>query len=276
MNVYRKRSNAFLSKELDPAFARRASIIARNLELIKNGHLLEIGCGRGYYEGFLSYVYPSLRITAIDQNTTYLTTAKQYTQSKRVTFEVGDALHLKYKRNSFNGILASEVLEHLSDDAKALEEMYRVVKPGGIVMITVPNASYPLLWDPLNYVLERFAGSHIPKDIWWLAGIWADHVRLYTKQQLVTVCQRAGFTIESIYFSTHYCIPFSHFLLYGIGKNIVESGLLPDFYRFNQLAKPSSFFRLVKSMLYLRDHLNNDSQSEYQSTVNIILKLRKA
>lgn len=275
MNLYNKKSNEYLSKELDPAFARRASIIARNFESIKNGNILEIGCGRGYYEGFLSYVYPSMTITAIDQNSEYLNIAKRYTQSKRVAFEMGDALSLRYEKNSFNGILASEVLEHLSDDAKALQEMYRVLKPGGIVMITVPNASYPFLWDPLNYVLETVAGTHVSKDIWWLAGIWADHVRLYTKKQLVTVCQSAGFTIESVYFSTHYCIPFSHFLLYGIGKNIVESGLLPDFYRFNQRAKPSSLFRLVRSVLFFRDNLNKDSQPEHQSTVNIIVKLRK-
>jgi hypothetical protein len=79
-----------------------------------------------------------------------------------------------------------------------------------------------------------------------------------------------------MYFSTHFSIPFSHFLLYGIGKNIVEKGLLTDFYRFNQHDKPSSLLKFIRSIVYMRDHLNKKSETEQTSTVNIIVTLTKS
>lgn len=268
------RIQTYLYKELDPAFARRAAIIAEQIEPVSQGHLLEIGCGRGFYEGFLTTIYSKLSITALDQNDEYLSVARQSVKSSRVKFLNGDALRLPFKAQTFDAALATEVLEHL-DDQRALHELFRVLKPGGIVLISVPNSQYPFLWDPLNYTLEHLFGTHVPKDIWWLAGIWADHVRLYTQEALEQVVTKEGFTIETLYRSTHACIPGSHFLLYGIGKNIVEKGLLKDFYRFDAEAKPSRFLHRVRKIIYARDHVNKNTESKGTSTVNLIAVLRK-
>lgn len=265
---------SYLYKELDPAFARRAAIIAEHIASVSRGHVLEIGCGRGFYEGFLTYVYPKLSMTALDQNDEYLSVAKRSVDSSRVKFLNADALHLPFKNNLFDAALATEVLEHL-DDRRALHELFRVVKPGGIVIISVPNSQYPFLWDPFNWLLEHLFGTHVSKDIWWLAGIWADHVRLYTQEDLEKVTKEEGYILETLYRSTHACIPASHFLLYGIGKNIVEKGFLKDFYRFNAETKPSAFLRFVRSILYARDHKNKKTESRHTSTVNLIAVLRK-
>lgn len=264
-----------LLRELDPAFARRASIIAKELYPSRDGHLLEIGCGRGFYEEYLSQIYPKLNITAIDQKNEYLSVARKKTRSTRVDFQKGNALNLAYKHNSFSAGLATEVLEHLPNDLLALQELYRVIKPGGRVILSVPNKRYPFLWDPINYVLETYFNTHVPKDIWWLAGIWADHERLYTEQELVSICQKAKFQIERVYRSTHFCIPFSHFILYGIGKNIVELGFLPSFYRFSQEEKPSRLLLLVKSLIYAFDRYNSESEVLNSPTVNLIVTLKK-
>ena len=265
---------SYLYKELDPAFARRAAIIATHIKEIKKGHVLEIGCGRGFYEHFLPSIYPNLKVTALDQNDSYLRVAQRTTFSQKVTFLQADALHLPFKKNSFNGAFATEVLEHL-DDKQALKELFRVVKPGGIVIVTVPNVAYPFLWDPLNWVLEHLFHTHVPKDIWWLAGIWADHVRLYTPTMIKKLATQTGFTVENIYLSTHACIPFSHFLLYGIGKNIVERGFLKDFYRFNSTTKPSFLFNTIRNIMYSQDYKNKETETKETSTVNVIAVLRK-
>jgi ubiquinone/menaquinone biosynthesis C-methylase UbiE len=268
------RIQSYLYKELDPAFARRAAVIAEHIAPFSHGHVLEIGCGRGFYEGFLTTLYPSLFMTALDQNDEYLAVAKTSVDSTSVKFLKADALHLPFKKHTFDAAIATEVLEHL-DDHRALHELFRVVKPGGTVIISVPNSQYPFLWDPLNWMLKHLFGTHVSKDIWWLAGIWADHVRLYTQEDLEKVIKEEGYTLETLYRSTHACIPASHFLLYGIGKNIVEKGFLKDFYRFNAETKPSVLLHFVRSIIYARDYVNKKTESRQTATVNLIAVLRK-
>ncbi len=267
--------SSYLFHELDPAFARRARILVQSLRLSGREKVLEIGCGRGYYEGLLSFLYQNLRLVAIDTNDRYLDIARKMNQSQHIEFLNADALNLPWKANRFDRVFATEVLEHLPDDTKGLSEMYRVLKKGGIAVITVPNKHYPFFWDPLNWVLERMFHTHVPKDIWWLAGIWADHERLYEKNELIDKARSVGFSVRRVFLSTHYCIPFSHFLLYSIGKNIVELGLLPECYRFRSLNHHSKFFSFLRSFIYVRDHKNRDTEADDVSTVNIILVLEK-
>ena len=54
---------------------------------------------------------------------------------------------------------------------------------------------------------------------------WKSHLKNEFEKDLKFV----GFKIEKIWQATHYCLPFSHFLLYGIGKNLVEKGFLNSF-----------------------------------------------
>jgi hypothetical protein len=141
-------------------------------------------------------------------------------------------------------------------------------------MITVPNKQYPFLWDPLNWILERMVHMHVPSHIWWLAGIWADHVRLYNAQMLVSRCNKVGFRVENIWHATQHCIPFEHFLLYGIGKNLVEKGLLKSAYRFSPIRRMSSVSQIIRRITYGRDALNTDEDMGFTS-MNIVVKLRK-
>ncbi|MCX8008484.1 MAG: class I SAM-dependent methyltransferase [Patescibacteria group bacterium] len=275
MKTIKKNLDDYLFHELDPAFARRAKILIQELQLKGNEHILEVGCGRGYYEGALAFLYPKLRITAIDTNDRYLAIARQTNISPNIEFLNADALNLPWNDNTFDRVFATEVLEHLPDDIKGLSEMYRVLKKGGIAVITVPHKQYPFLWDPLNWTLERLFHTHVPKDIWWLAGIWADHERLYEKEELVKKVERVGFSVSKVFLSTHHCLPCSHFLLYGIGKNIVEAGFLPQFYRFSKQKKRSWLFSFIRSIMYVRDHNNKDTEDDGVSTVNIILVMKK-
>src|SRR3546814_18600443 len=51
----------------------------------------------------------------------------------------GDALQLPFADSTFDRIIASEVLEHVSDDRQSLHEVFRVLKPGGTLAATVPS-----------------------------------------------------------------------------------------------------------------------------------------
>lgn len=264
----------WLKRESDPAFLRRAKIILDNLEILGNERVLDLGCGRGFYLRFLSSRWPGLKLYGVDLNQKYLKIAKKSLKNNHVHLVKADATKLSLSDNFFDRIIASEILEHIKDDQKALSEIYRVLKPGGITLITVPNKNYPFLWDPLNWLLERIFHTHVPANIWWLAGIWADHIRLYDKRELISKLKKAGFKIEETWEATHYCLPFAHFLLYGIGKNLVERGFLRSFNRFIDQPRQSSLNKVFLWPMRKIDELNKRNVN-LKSSVNLIVRVRK-
>jgi 2-polyprenyl-6-hydroxyphenyl methylase / 3-demethylubiquinone-9 3-methyltransferase len=230
-----------LRNEVDPAYAKRAAFIFTSIEQVQPKKVLEVGCGRGFYLQALSYFSFLKEIHGIDLNKQYLAKAKKVCKDKRITLQKGSIYELPYPAGSFDFVLASEILEHLTDDAAALKEIKRVLKPGGTLVITVPNEQFPFLWDPLNWILMRVFNTHVNKNIWWLAGMWADHEKLYTKERLARTVRNQGFSIQDAQGFVHHCWPLSHFLLYGIGKNIVEKVGTGSFDRFNFSKTKGSF-----------------------------------
>lgn len=264
-----------LRAEIDPAYVDRAEIILNNICKVKSKNVLEIGCGRGFYLKALQQIDPSLKITGIDLDEKYLMEARKNIQNNKVKVLKGDANKLLFKDNSFGGIIASEVLEHVPNDDKVLGEIYRVLKKDGVTMISVPNQDYPFLWDPINWLLERLFETHIPADIWWLAGIWAGHLRLYKEDEIIKKIENSGLIIEKVWRTTKYCLPFSHFLFYGIGKNIVERGALKDFNRFGNDKKEGLLFRIIVKIILWGDRGNNKEFGKGDGTTNLVIRARK-
>lgn len=263
-----KKIRHLLQNEVDPAFKRRANIILAELDLSNNQRILDLGCGRGFYLKAINQLNPELKLTGLDINPEYLNAAKETIDSPRIKFIKGDATNLPFENNSFDQIIASEILEHIKEDERVIEEVYRVLKPGGKVIITVPNKNYPFLWDPVNWTLEKLFKTHVPSNIWWLAGIWADHQRLYTEENLKKKLEQSKFKINKLWKTTHYCLPFSHFVFYGVGKNLVEIGLCPNFNRFQTDNKQSLPTKTLLWPINTIDKLN--TEKKYNSSVNIV------
>jgi SAM-dependent methyltransferase len=64
---------------------------------------------------------------------------------------VGSVLDLPWRENSFDSLFCSQVLEHVPDPERAMREFYRVLKPGGILLLSVPHLSY-LHNEPHDYL----------------------------------------------------------------------------------------------------------------------------
>lgn len=265
---------SILASEADPAFVRRAKLILENINPSNDQRILDLGCGRGFYSLSLSKLHPRAKIWGVDLNLKYLAIAKRNAKASGISFRWGDATKLNFQDNYFDFVIASEILEHITDDTFAMREILRVLRPGGVAMITVPSTSYPFFWDPLNWLLGRTFNTHVPSSIWWLAGIWADHVRLYKKEYLLRKLRKTGFSVEVSWVTTRYCLPFSHFLLYGIGKNLVEVGLLPDFNRFSNKSRQSLLNKVILWPFRVVDRLNKLKTDEEIGT-NIIVKAIK-
>jgi len=270
-----KKLQHFLQAEIDPAFAKRAQLIFESIARKKPKKILDAGCGRGFYTHAFTFFSSIKEIHAIDINEDYLKIAQKHTKDTRVTFHKSSLYSLPFPNNYFDCIIFSEILEHLPNEAKALKELKRVLKQNGTILITVPNENFPFLWDPINWVLMKFFNTHIPKNIWWLAGIWADHQRLYTKERLTKSLEANGFILlKEPKKLIQWSWPFAHFLLYGIGKNIVER--MPKGEYFNRFAfqKPKIFSIILAFFMHLPSNIL-DRSFPHSHSVNLFVEVKK-
>jgi len=216
------RARRLLEYEADIAFRRRACTVLEYIDPQPGERILEDGCGLGFYLHLLGRLSEA-EVWGIELDRGRLAAALDDEYASKARLALGDVTRLPVADGSFDKLIISEVLEHLDDDAAAMREVARVLKPGGVCAVTVPNAGYPPLWDPLNYGRERLGLGHFSSEP--LSGIWTDHRRLYSKQQLVEVVEGAGLRVTDARLETRYSIPFSHNIAYGLGKYVVQKNL---------------------------------------------------
>jgi len=260
--------NRILVNAGDFGFKRRVKETIKGLNLKKKETILDCGCGDGFYMVVIQNLYPEIKIIGIDNDGEILNKAGKYVKKNALASIIkGDIYKLPFKKNYFDKIILSEVLEHLDNDFAGLREVYRVLKPGGLLAITVPNHNYPFWWDPLNRTRERLGFGHFNKDNELLAGLWSMHRRLYYPSEIMDLVKKAGFKIEKVKLLTHYCFPFSQIILH-LGKRFLmqmhDSNTVSDsMEKFNwQRAKQGkfSFLRLGQKVLEKIDMLNENQE----------------
>jgi SAM-dependent methyltransferase len=143
----------------------------------KPRRLLSIGCGPA--EG-LRWLTPFAgsggKVFGLDMEPEHAAPAPE-----GVEFVIGRMEDAPFDDASFDAVLALDVLEHLDDDAAGLREALRLVKPGGLLLITVP--ALPSLWGGQDVVSE--------------------HRRRYTKHTLTRLFDAAGLKgYRASYFNT--------------------------------------------------------------------------
>ena len=137
-----------LSHTGDVALRRRARWLIENLSLKNKDKVLDLGCGDGYYLFLLSNLGINVNLIGLDNYKPALASAKKNLKSKKIRLIFSNASRLPFKTNYFDKVVASEVLEHVSNDLKVVSEVRRVLKPGGIFVLSVPHANYPFFGIP--------------------------------------------------------------------------------------------------------------------------------
>lgn len=265
------------SNEADPAFHRRARWIDGALRVRFKGQrfsLADIGCGRGFY--FPLYAELGADFVGIEPDAGPFDIA--LARAQRIGGEVvaAEATRLPLLDGAFDAVVMSEVLEHLADPAAALSEARRILAPGGLLLVTVPHANYPFWWDPLNWTLQRTIGRPIRSGP--LAGVWANHLRLYSGAELREAVEGGDFRIEEITYQTRHSMPFIHNLVYGLGKPLLERRLLPgEWARSAERATGGSTPRrnpvaLGIAIIHWFDRANGEEELEGAPSLNICLR----
>lgn len=120
--------------------------------------ILEIGAGEGDIVAVLAH-YGT--VTALDMSTEALERIPSHLHVKKTT---GDAVALPFPDHAFDAICLFDVLEHIQDDTKAIQEALRVLKPGGLLFVTVPlHQRLFSSHDRANDHKRRYAASRIPR-----------------------------------------------------------------------------------------------------------------
>jgi SAM-dependent methyltransferase len=118
------------SRQLAPVFLEFVG-------LEEGDSVLDVGSGTGALSAAVLAETESTRVVGIDPSTAYVTYAESRTDNDRGTFEVGDAQELRFSDATFDKTLSLLVINFIPDPHKALSEMIRVTRKGGIVAATV-------------------------------------------------------------------------------------------------------------------------------------------
>lgn len=130
----------------------KAYVIAK--DYVK-GELLEVGCGEGRGVGLLEPLVS--HYTAIDKIESAINMLKA--KHPGATFLVSNIPPFQHlPDNTFDSVVSFQVIEHIRDDAYFLREIHRVLKPGGIALVTTPNRRLSLTrnpWHIREYLAEE-------------------------------------------------------------------------------------------------------------------------
>ena len=100
----------------------------------QRGVALDLGCGSGYGGEILSR--SDVRLVGLDRNAS---TPRGSRSSPYVGIIRGEGLHLPFQNGAFTTVVMLEVIEHLDSPSRLLSEVYRVLSPDGVLILSTPN-----------------------------------------------------------------------------------------------------------------------------------------
>lgn len=185
-------SDSFLERNI---WGKKKLIVKKMLDSIRYKSIIDVGCGDG---GLFSLIKEDSEYTGVDISPTQLKAFKSSLKSKKkkTTLIEADVSKLPLKDNSFDVAIACDVLEHVIDPLFVINEIKRVVKKNGHVIIGIPNENLLELIRLLTFRFPLRSPDHIysifPEDI-------KEHFQEIIKQEGVPFNLPAKFNLLNIF-----------------------------------------------------------------------------
>lgn len=142
--------------------------------------VIDLGCGQGGLLEEFAKGLPGVQFFALDISNKLAEFTQKRVSSARVL--QGDVEHLPFKNGQFDAVLMTEVFEHLPSPAIALAQVFRILKPGGWLMLSIPNRDW---FRHEEYETQR--RRYQPVDDHW-----------YSVGEVRQLIKNAGFGIQLI------------------------------------------------------------------------------
>ncbi|KKR81589.1 MAG: hypothetical protein UU73_C0001G0135 [Candidatus Daviesbacteria bacterium GW2011_GWA1_41_61] len=149
--------------------------------------ILDVGCSGGFMTSKVAEIFPRSQVFAIDAYPDAINYAKS--RFPHINFQVADAHHLPFPEDSFDLIICYETIEHVLNPQKILQQMRRVVKKNGTVIVAMDS------------------GNLMFKTTWWawektFGRVWQGaHLHPFHHQDLEKIIRQADFKITKKHFS---------------------------------------------------------------------------
>ncbi len=164
--------------KLNQRFARHMALIERYSSGKK---LLDIGCGTGYFLKYLTKQYSSWSVFGVEPSNIL---RKEAIKNTGLEIRDGELCNIPFKDNCFDVVTCYDVLEHDARLAKNIDELKRVLKPGGLLFVQAPN---------YKSIMAMITGNYWD---WWCIP---DHVLHFSYLYLIKYLKTNGFTIQESY-----------------------------------------------------------------------------
>lgn len=162
------------------------------LNLGQDQFLLDMGCGEGRHS-IGALLETSANVVGLDLSLNDLNIAKSRlsdfdTESLEThcTFGVGNITDIPLEDSSLDAVICSEVLEHVESPEESITEMIRVLKPGGIIALSVPRYLPELICWKLSTEYSQTPGGH---------------VRIFKQSQLKSLATDNGLEYQSFHWA---------------------------------------------------------------------------
>ncbi|HVA92460.1 MAG TPA: class I SAM-dependent methyltransferase [Chloroflexota bacterium] len=184
------------------------------------GRVLDVGCAFGYGTRMVARTH---EIQGVDASPTFIDRARR--AAPEIPFTLARAEALPFPDQSFNTVLLLDVLEHVAREAPVLAEAHRVLRPGGVLVLSVPHKGALAWLDSLN-IWDYLAGggSHPPEEV--IPGGYAYH-RHYGVADLHALLGHR-FRITHVEYTGLGLVELINLVLLALGKGVLHSQWLYD------------------------------------------------
>jgi len=177
---------------------RRINFILHQLNRAHYPRALDIGIGFGTYANRL--IEYAEEVVGIDISRENLTGIRCSNKGGSVELLQMSAESLGFPESSFDLVLLIDVIEHLADDQRAISEICRILKPGGLLFMTVPNKLFPFETHGCHFQGKQVDTHYFGVPLLpYLPESWRAHyanARIYTPWRLKQRLGSVGFHIR--------------------------------------------------------------------------------